>query len=84
MGFNETTGGNCVFCYSHSSYFAEVLEPYFRNELREFIDLKGNVVEERNRVKNDYRERFNEIWFPADSNKNPSLPKIINPEVGDK
>lgn len=80
MGFNETTGGNCVFCYSHSSYFAEVPEPYLRNELREFIDLKGNVVGENNKVKNNYSKDFEDKWNPKDEKEPPSLPITIKPE----
>ena len=82
VGGNEPTGGveNTWFTYSHSSYFGEVPEDYLVNDKGQFIDKKGNVVEEKNKVKNDYLEEFNQKWIPAIDNTNPSLPKVVNPK----
>lgn len=51
-----------------------------RNELREFIDLKGNVVGENNKVKNNYSKDFEDKWNPKDEKETPSLPITIKPE----
>lgn len=79
-GFNDTTGGDCIFCYSHSSYFAERPSKYLKNEKGQYINEKGNVVGEYNRVKNDYLDDFNTIWNPINETSNPSLPKVIIPK----
>ncbi|OOF46631.1 hypothetical protein BKK52_11150 [Rodentibacter trehalosifermentans] len=76
-GFNETTGGECLLCYSHSSYYAEKPSEYLRNEKGGFIDLKGNVVSEENQIKNPYFEDFNKIWKSTENNINLSLPKNV-------
>ena len=80
-GFNNTTGGACLFCYSHSSYYAEIPTDHLINENGDFIDNKGNVVEAK--VLNKYSDDFMKIWAPKDKNDNPSLPKIIK-YSGDK
>lgn len=82
-GFNDTTGGNCIFCYSHSSYFAERPSEHLVNDKGQFIDLKGNMVGENNKVKNQYLDEFNTIWKPVDKVSNPSLPKVVLPKEGD-
>ncbi len=36
MGFNESSGGACWMCYSHSSYYAEVLNEFIiKNGIKE-------------------------------------------------
>lgn len=41
-GFNDTTGGACWLCYSHSSYYAEVPDPKSQREEYEiFIKIWG-------------------------------------------
>lgn len=75
MGFNETTGGNCIFCYSHSSYFAEKPNKFLINDQGRYIDLKGNVVDSA--IGNNYLKDFEDKWNPKDKNSNPSLPIII-------
>ncbi len=44
MGFDDTTGGDCTFCYSHSSYFAERPNKYLKefNTIWVPIDKKSN------------------------------------------
>lgn len=74
-GFNDVTGGNCILCYSHSSYFAERPSKYLINEQGQYIDLKGNVVKEK--VENPYHKEFKEKWGPKDEVTNPSLPKPL-------
>ena len=80
-GFNDTTGGSCLWCYSHSSYYAEIPSDHLINENGDFIDNKGNIVETK--VLNKYSDDFIKIWDPKDKNANPSLPKIIK-YSGDK
>ena len=80
-GFNDTTGGACLLCYSHSSYYAEIPLEHLINENGDFIDNKGNVV--KTQVLNKYSDDFIKIWAPKDKNTNSSLPKIIK-DSGDK
>nr|WP_228550030.1 hemagglutinin repeat-containing protein [Rodentibacter haemolyticus] len=79
VGGNQPTGGvdDAWFMYSHSSYFAEVPDPYLKNEQGQYIDKKGSVVDENNRVANDYFDEFKEKWKPKNKWDNPSLPIII-------
>ncbi|MDY4127838.1 hypothetical protein [Peptostreptococcus porci] len=71
------SGGNCVFCYSHSSYFGEKPRKYLINEQGEYISSKGNIVSEENKITNQYYDEFNEKWS-SENNNAPSLLKIIN------
>ncbi|WP_406812368.1 hemagglutinin repeat-containing protein [Histophilus somni] len=84
MGFNDTTGGDCILCYSHSSYFAEKPSEYLINEQGQYIDLKGKIVTEKNKVKNEYLDDFNAIWNTINETSNPSLPKVVIPKQGDE
>ncbi|WP_249090823.1 hypothetical protein [Pasteurella multocida] len=67
MGFNESTGGTCWMCYSHSSYYAEVLN--------EFIIKNG--IKERNL---QYGE-FTEKWGTPIKGNNPSIPILVKPNI---
>ncbi len=84
MGFNDTTGGDCIFCYSHSSYFAERPSEYLINEKGQYIDLKGNMVDKNGRVRNEYYNEFIKKWNSENNIYNQSLPKTITPSQGDK
>ncbi|MDP0368607.1 hemagglutinin repeat-containing protein [Glaesserella parasuis] len=86
VGGNEPTGGveNTWFTYSHSSYFAERPSEYLINEKGQYIDLKGNRIDEKNKIENEYLKEFNTIWAPIDKQSNPSLPEVINSKQGDK
>ncbi|HGG9558446.1 TPA: hemagglutinin, partial [Neisseria meningitidis] len=49
LGTNDTTQGTCKgFCYSHSSYFAEVPEQYQRDENGNIKMENGKPVETEN------------------------------------
>ena len=82
VGGNEPTGGveNTWFTYSHSSYFAEVPNPHLINEQGQYINDKGIVVSEDNKVTNKYSAEFNKKWVPINENDNPSLPQIVKPK----
>ena len=82
VGGNAPTGGveNTWFTYSHSSYFAEVPNKNLINENGEHIDLGGNVISEKNKVSNEYREEFDKKWMPMSEKDNPSIPKVITPK----
>ena len=72
VGSNDTTGGACWFCYSHSSYYAEVPN-------QTIIDSQGNTVENP-----EYKE-FEKIWGkPKYEGHNPSLPVLIKPNNQEK
>lgn len=82
-GFNKTTGGSCILCYSHSSYFAEVPSENFINDKNQFIDLKGDISDTP--ILNDYKKDFGEKWGDSDNNfNNPSLLQIILPNNKEK
>ena len=80
-GFNNTTGGACLFCYSHSSYYAEIPSEKLVDDNGNPIDLRGIIVPESNQAKNKYLKDFKDIWGSADINL--SLPKVIT-YSGDK
>ena len=82
VGGNEPTGGveNTWFTYSHSSYFAEVPNPHLINKQGQYINDKGIVVSEDNKVTNKYSAEFNKKWVPINENDNPSLPQIVKPK----
>ncbi|MDG6894663.1 hemagglutinin repeat-containing protein [Volucribacter amazonae] len=45
VGNNNTTGGNCLFCYSHSSYYAEIPDPNLQKEkYNDFISIWGTPL----------------------------------------
>lgn len=69
-----------MLCYSHSSYFGEIPEQYLKNERGEYIDKKGNVVDQYNRFDNYYFNDFKEKWNPMGYKSNPSLPILVKPE----
>ncbi|WP_077474826.1 hypothetical protein, partial [Rodentibacter trehalosifermentans] len=78
-GFNETTGGECLLCYSHSSYFAERPTEYLINENGQYMDEKGNAVYSKDKAEvNKNYDEFREKWNPQSEVDNPSLPKVIN------
>ncbi|SSX81748.1 Uncharacterised protein [[Actinobacillus] rossii] len=79
MGFNDTTGGYCTFCYSHSSYFAERPSEYLVNEKGQYINEKGYVILGKDKITNEYWKDFNDKWKPTSSNPNSSLPVNIKP-----
>ena len=79
-GFNDTTGGACLFCYSHSSYYAEIPSVALVNDNGDPINLKGEVVSKANQAKNKYFLDFDKIW--GDTNRNLSLPKSVNIQRG--
>ncbi|HDL5699810.1 TPA: hemagglutinin repeat-containing protein [Mannheimia haemolytica] len=78
-GFNDTTGGDCIFCYSHSSYFAERPSEYLVNDKGQHINEKGDIVSEKDKIVNEYWKDFSDKWKPTSSNPNSSLPIIIKP-----
>lgn len=79
IGGNEPTGGieDGWFVYSHGSYYGEVPDEYLTNDDGRFIDGKGNVVSQENKVVNEYYNEFNKKWLPTEKKPNPSLPKVI-------
>ncbi|WP_051940809.1 hypothetical protein [Stenoxybacter acetivorans] len=79
LGGNESTGGSCWFCYSHSSYYMERPDKYLFDEKGNYIDVNGNRVDKP--VDNPYYEDFKNIWTGGDkSSINPSIPKLIVPK----
>ncbi|OOF47218.1 hypothetical protein [Rodentibacter trehalosifermentans] len=61
-GFNDTTGGECWLCYSHSSYFAEVPAQYVKNAFgNDILDGKGKKIESD--LYKDYVEKWRELFF---------------------
>ncbi|HGO7171802.1 TPA: hemagglutinin [Neisseria meningitidis] len=80
LGNNETTKGACKgFCYSHSSYFAEVPEQYKRDKNGNFVtDNEGNKIETK-----DW-DSYTKIWgIPKKGTDgkdiNHAIPKLVNP-----
>ncbi|HEA3262049.1 TPA: hypothetical protein ACY38A_000033 [Pasteurella multocida] len=67
MGFNETTGGTCWMCYSHSSYYAEIPN--------EFIIKNG--IKERNLQYDEFTEK----WETPIKGNNPSIPILVKPNI---
>ena len=80
-GFNDTTGGACLLCYSHSSYYAEIPSEKLLDNNGNPIDLRGIIVPEYNQAKNKYLKDFKDIWGNKDINLSP--PKVIT-YSGDK
>lgn len=80
-GFNDTTSGACLLCYSHSSYYAEILSEKLLDDNGNPIDLRGIIVPEYNQAKNKYLKDFKDIWGNKDINLSP--PKVIT-YSGDK
>ncbi len=78
LGGNPSSGGDCWFCYSHSSYSAEIPSEYLVNEKGQYIDDKGKVVSENNRVRNKYYNDYLKIWGNSPSS-NLSLPESVLP-----
>ncbi|HFC6349081.1 TPA: hemagglutinin, partial [Neisseria lactamica] len=80
LGNNETTKGACrIFCYPHSSYFAEVPEQYKRDKNGNFVtDNEGNKIETK-----DW-DSYTKIWgipkIGTDGKYiNHAIPKLVNP-----
>lgn len=67
LGGNSSTGGNCILCYSHSSYFAEIPDEYL-------IDINGSLI------KSSLYEQYEHIWGAINSRKeNLSIPTLVEP-----
>ena len=64
LGGNSPTGGACVFCYSHSSYFAEIPEKYLANNKK---------------VINPEYINYINVWGTPDNRKNTSEPELVIP-----
>ena len=80
LGNNETTKGACrIFCYSHSSYFAEVPEQYQRDASGEYVIRDGKKVETE--AWKDYKLIWSEPTEKDENGKyiNKYIPKLINP-----
>ncbi|MBW3918931.1 filamentous hemagglutinin N-terminal domain-containing protein [Neisseria meningitidis] len=80
LGNNETTKGACKgFCYSHSSYFAEVPEQYQRDRNGEYILDKNNNKIETEDWK-DYKGKWG-VPKMGDDGKyiNHAIPKLVYP-----
>ncbi|ACA31896.1 filamentous haemagglutinin family outer membrane protein [Histophilus somni 2336] len=78
LGNNETTKGDCgIFCYSHSSYFAEVPEQYQRDEDGNIKMENGKPVETENWK--DYTKKWGTPKTGADGDINHAIPKLVNP-----
>ncbi|WP_411155842.1 hemagglutinin, partial [Neisseria meningitidis] len=80
LGNNETTKGACKgFCYSHSSYFAEVPEQYQRDASGEYVIRDGKKVETE--AWKDYKSIWGEPTEKDENGKyiNKYIPKLINP-----
>ena len=80
LGNNETTKGACrIFCYSHSSYFAEVPEQYQRDRNGEYILDKNNNKIETEDWK-DYKGKWG-VPKMGDDGKyiNHAIPKLVYP-----
>ena len=73
LGNNETIKGACrIFCYPHSSYFAEVPEQYQRDE-------NGNIKMENGKLAN-YTGKWGVPKTGADGKYiNHAIPKLVNP-----
>ncbi|ARB76687.1 TPA: hypothetical protein ACY362_001388 [Pasteurella multocida] len=70
--FNQSPGGACWMCYSHSRYYAEVPD-------KTMIDSHGNVIE--NPAYKDFAEKWEEVDIK--NPVNPSLPKLVRPANSD-
>ena len=79
LGKNETTKGACrIFCYPHSSYFAEVPEQYQRDENGNIKMENGKPVETENWE--DYTKKWGTPKTGADGKYiNHAIPKLVNP-----
>ena len=80
LGGNPATGGECWGCYSHSSYFAEIPNEYLTNSQGQYINNKGKVVPEDQKVGNPDFEKFLDIWGEPKDNINPSIPVLVKPK----
>ncbi|QLB12866.1 hypothetical protein EV697_1084 [Bisgaardia hudsonensis] len=79
MGFNKTTGGACLYCYSHSSYMGEVPIENLIDDDGYYIDKNGTRITDP--ITNPYLKEFNEKWGNDKNSGNPSLPLLITPEI---
>ena len=80
LGNNETTKGACrIFCYSHSSYFAEVPEQYKRDKNGNFVtDNEGNKIETKDW--DSYTKKWGIPKIGTDGKYiNHAIPKLVNP-----
>ncbi len=74
LGGNPATGGDCWFCYSHSSYYGGVPEEFLKDKNNEYILDKN-----RKKIKNPEYKEYTDKWGePTEDNKsNLSLPKEV-------
>ncbi|HHX7298880.1 TPA: hemagglutinin, partial [Neisseria meningitidis] len=79
LGNNETIKGACrIFCYSHSSYFAEVPEQYQRDENGNIKMENGKLAKTENWE--DYTKKWGTPKTGADGKYiNHAIPKLVNP-----
>ena len=80
LGNNETTKGACrIFCYPHSSYFAEVPEQYQRDKNGDIVEKNGEPV--LTEAWKDYKSIWGEPTEKDENGKyiNKYIPKLINP-----
>ena len=80
VGMNQWTEGVCFFCYSHSSYFAEIPQATLRNEKGQFVNKNGEVVSPVNAVKNEKYREYTEKWGVPVDGINRSAPVLILPK----
>ncbi len=77
LGGNPATGGDCWFCYSHSSYYGEIPEEFLKDDKGKEIVINGE------KIKNPEYKEYIEKWGEPDENKtNNSLPKEVILENG--
>ena len=79
LGTNDTTQGTCKgFCYSHSSYFAEVPEQYQRDASGEYVIRDGKKVETE--ACEDYTKKWGVPKMGNDGKYiNHAVPKLVVP-----
>ncbi|MGY0400304.1 MAG: hemagglutinin repeat-containing protein, partial [Ostreibacterium sp.] len=81
IGGNNTMGGHCSWCYSHSSYSAEIPSKYLKNNQGQYVDKNDKVVKPNNKVKNPEYNKFIHIWGDLKNGINPSQPVLILPTM---
>lgn len=79
LGNNETTKGACrIFCYPHSSYFAEVPEQYQRDKNGDIFEKNGKPV--LTEAWKDYTKKWGTPKTGADGKYiNHAIPKLVSP-----
>ncbi len=77
LGGNSATGGDCWWCYSHSSYYGEVPEEFLKH-----TDNTPKLDENGEKIKNPEYEKYTQIWGEPKTDTdgkpiNSSLPKEV-------